>query len=499
MSLPFSPANIVAITRRQININLEIAAYRSSIAQLMADQARFLAVDQANQVFYDYYSNQATQYEQEAQAINGTISAVYTEGSVSPYVSGDLVDSAMNGIGFFYPSSPTYTYLIPYIAPAVNGYLHPTGTAPVYELNVMSNPSGNDGLVESINFLVNGISSGAPYIASGSTPVPAGPVTNLSLTVSTVGTIAAGQIVYIYDGTSSGIYIVVGTGSLTITVSSITPATSSMSSSISISNSEPGFTNSERQNLSTGGSFQMILTNLAAQILSLVNEWNTELTVQLTALGLQQDSRSLQTSQNSTAITNATSAQAQVNTWLAFPVTGLTGRYSNTSLLTLTNEIGIRQTYLPTRITQIVTALGYASQTGNTYTGVTNSTYLNRYTWLDIRISKSSGSATRYFSSNNGIMYITQLLNDDLMLQAEYNMYFRTSPITFFNQQTTVVQVDTNVGFSSGDQVYVLSDTQPSVLYSIVQLLGTTQLQLNTIIPPTYTQADLVRIYKELQ
>lgn len=502
MGITFTAQQRLDITRRQLNIVQENAAYASTQSALNAQQTSLLNVDSANEAFYTPQEMQAALYEQEGRDINGTIPAIYTDGTINPYVAGDLSTSAAfpgSAGALFFPGG-SYAGLIPDQVPAVNGFLNPTGTDAQYELNIMSNSIINMGITQTINFLLNGISgNGAATSTTGT--LPGGPQTGyvLSIHATMMVNFNVNDYIYVSDGTHSGVYQITNVAGTSLTINSIFPSAAGCATDASVNNHVVGFTEFERENL-TSVDYQEILTNETNNISTLVTAWKAKISGQVAQLSAQQESRSPQTTQNAAALSADNSAISTLNSWIALSNTGSSGKYASSSLSILTNLIPVRQSFASTRIIQITTALGSVTVTGDTYSGVVGSPYYERYKWLNNRINIASGSARRYFAANQGIGFLSTLSNNNTAIQGDYNAYFLTKRITFIDA-TPIIQITDITGLSAGDSVTVVSETQPEITRGIVSIIGTTQLQLDKPIPNTYlaNATAIARLFKTLQ
>lgn len=462
----FTAQQILDLTRRQLNITTENAAYANTSANLTAQQTALLNVDSTNSVFYDFFDTSARAYESEVQVINGAQFLNYTNGTISPYVPGGLSTSAATpgaaGATLF-PSG--YAYFIPYPNASL-GYLHQTGTAPLYEEN----------LIVGLSTMIADLPLSGSATETTATAIPAGSVSGLTLIMSHASDFSTGDLVTLTNGSNVGVYTVtLVTGDTSITVSSVIPVTAALSGTTTVDNT------SSTLNLA-------LLTNMTL--------WTTYLTTEIAALTSQNDDRATQMAQKATALSNANAALTIVNSWIATP------DYTNPSSalnLSVQAQITARESFLPTRVTQIATALGVTTVNENTFSGTSGDIYYERYSWLNNRINTASGSARRYFAANQGISMLGTLLTNNTMIQSDYNEYFLTKKITFIDS-TSTIQVTDTAELSNGDSIMVLSESQKAIGRTIVAILGTTQLQLNSPIPNTYqtTATDLARIYKNL-
>lgn len=509
MALTFTDDEKKTITRRQVNIAIENAGLATTSANFVSDSAKLLSVDNANTKFYDYYSNQATQYENEATQIDGKVPATYAPS--------DITAAAQTpGNVLFFPVSmvsPTgYPDDIPCISDAgftnntVRGRFYPTSTNAQYEENILSNVTDPaNGLTQCISFLLHGVtgaSSASTTTQNPSPDIPGGPVTSVVVKVNSSNNFTPGDYVFISKSGNSGLYVVNAAGGNNLTLSSIIPSAGGFTGAGALINNTVNFTDLERMTL-TSATYQELLTNLTNKIASLMTSWQTSLNAQITCLSANDDERTTQQTQIQTAITNAQAALAVISTWQALPSTGLGARYTATGLAPVSSEITSRSSYLATRITQIEAALGTSgtqalSQSGNTFTAtdLTNRYYL-RYKWLNVRINRATGSLRRYYASLQSAQFINQMAASNTSVLNDYNQYFLTKQIIFVDP-TNIVQVKDYANLSIGDQVHIVSDKQGIISRVVKGLLGTNQVQLDSPIPNTYQVIDLARMYKEL-
>lgn len=497
MPLSFTPQQRLDITRRQLNIVNENAAFDSTTSKLTDEKIKLFNVDDANKVFYDAQTLRVGAYEGEARAMSGVIPATYTDGGINPYVPGDMSTSAKTPgatAAVFFPNSPIYAFLAPKIIDAVNGYNHPVGTDARYEQNILTNATVTSGLTELIFRLSNGISGGGGTTAS--TSIPAGPVTNFSVTVLDSSGFSPGQLVYIAGG-GSGIYSINSiSGPLALTIDSVIPTLTGIGGG-TINGTVAAFTPTERQTL-VSGSYQEILTNITNDIFSVIAEWEGKIDTQITQISVNNESRPTQIGQNAAALFDINNTKVIIDSWQALPNTGGSGKYTSGGIAPISAEITARQAFIPARLTQIVTALGSVSQTGETFSGVVGSPYYERYKWLNIRINKATGSARRYFAADDGINFLTVLSTNNTAVKNEYDLYFLTKRITAIDG-TTIVQITDVVGINNGDTVTIVSETQAEIQRAVIDVMGTTQLKLDKLIPNSYVVGDdLPRLFKTL-
>jgi hypothetical protein len=120
-----------------------------------------------------------------------------------------------------------------------------------------------------------------------------------------------------------------------------------------------------------------------------------------------------------------------------------------------------------------------------------------RYKWLNFRINRATGSLRRFYAADQSSGALAELKNSNTTLAAEYDQYFLTRQISAVDT-TSILQLKSNAGLSAGDQVSIVSETQPIIKRVIIQIMGTNQVKLDSPVPNTYQVGDLARLYKEL-
>lgn len=496
----FSVDDRKTITRRQLRIAIENAGYAASSTLFTQQIPLLLAADSGNATFYNEYRNQIKNYEKELELINGLISADYTDGQIEPFISGDMSNGAkLLPNTLFFPDDPIpYTGLAPKYTVKLNGALNPTGTASRYEQNILTNTDIYTGLTNMIFRLENGISGSGGGGVTGS--VPAGVSVGVSLGGTSDLGLSAGQLIYVAGGGGSAIYIVdsysftaLPSPTSSLVMSSIVPASSPFSAS-SVTASAAAFTPTQRENLS-GGTYNMILNSIADQIDVLVSEWEANLDLQRAELVSNTDARNSQSTENIAAIADIDLAKLAIDTWQALPRTGATGRFTVSSIPPLSSAISIRSGGLSNRDSEIMIALGQVIVSGNSYSGT--GLYTTRYQWLDLRINKAYGSARRYFASFDSKAQIEYFAAANILLKNEYDLYFNTKKVNQVDE-TTIVTLSDVTGYSSGDQIVFLSETQPETERAIMEVIGSKMIRLDRPLPATYTVEDdsLLRCFK---
>lgn len=500
----FSDDDKKTITRRMLNIELENVGYSTSINTFGKQKELLAKVDASNANLYNNYNSQAENYEDEARAIDGKIPLRYN--------ASDIAESGQTGFNsIFFPNSgtPLYARLIPlihdgiYTNSAIRGRFATTGNDTDFEKINVSSPTALQGLIETINTFKAGFSYGMSTDTYSGT-IPAGNVTNVSLTKATGGTPSVNDWVIAYSGSNGGIYKVTSvTGSppsITVKVDSLMPSPGAIIGP-TLSNSFSGFNNSQRQSLS-GGLLQGVLNAFTVYISQRIQDWENKLTTELTKLSNNTDRRQTQLNQIDLAKKDINNALSIINTWQALPDTGINGKYVDSEINVVSTELSDRSTFISNRITQIETALGTnfndcLSQNGEEFSAVDmTNVYYKRYSWINLRINRSSGSLRRYYMSDEARKSVQNLKNQNDIASNEYFAFFDTKRITFAGEGDLFVTLSNNDNLIPGDIIFVTSDNNPVLQFAVVDLMGTNQVKLDKPIPSSFLQDENLRLFK---
>jgi hypothetical protein len=221
--------------------------------------------------------------------------------------------------------------------------------------------------------------------------------------------------------------------------------------------------------------------------------------------------------QASAAVADANNFLAQLNTWMSYPnfntshgQTTCAGFNSynpallgNTKLQSgpltaLQNALNNRLTFLSaTRVSQINGYLGNLTQDMNTGE-LTSSTgfYGKRYQFLLLRLNRLGGSLFKVKGADTALSAQDGLISAALNNKNTYSTLLRVSPLTAPSNGTNAVVVKDSSGFSVGDSVYLVSNSQDELFAKITAIEPNSRLRLSIDIPPTYLPAEMARIYK---
>jgi hypothetical protein len=528
----FSSGDIKSITRRMSNIPTENLAYSLTVGNSSKDLLKLLEVDHANNSFFTFYDAQCKAYEGEARGVDGKVAAVLIPpvdqtgvfDSIlnspdplsailnTPDILGPVADftNQLSAFSSMFPDG-SYKRLIPLINDGtlanntVKGRFHPTSTDSRYELNILSNSSEKDGLLQLLNILDNGLPS-VEHTTSTIVPLPSGQNTSFNLEVDDPSGYTPGELILVNYAPYSSLLKINNISGQFLIVTTIIPSSSIMPSGSDVTNYQLPFTNTERQNM-THPVYSEYLNGLGNRIIAIANEWLLRLQSQLTAISTQNDKRSTYQTYNNIAKLDLDplipSTRSALDHWLALSFSGIGQKFSIIEINSLRGYLNNRIAYIPNRVSQIDSALGgdslnSLSQSGNLFsaTDVTNS-YYSRYIWLDVKSNKLAGSLRRSFNMSSAIDSVQQIMKVNNAVLAQYQSILISKSL-ILNDGTDTLHLDSNSGFSVGDIVYAVSETQGELQLGIIEIQGTNQVKVDKALPLTYTTDDKSRIFKLL-
>lgn len=476
----------IQISGEMLDIPLRIQAANATNAQIAVVKTDLQARDSSVKIFFDKYNLQTNSYQNERKWLDGT--------TYSEVLENDVQDSAKRAAGNkFYPTDGSWVNFQPKLHDSAVG--NPTSNSTNNELQKFIDNIEDLGLLSTIDFILNGQSSGvandtlaAPYIPGSGT-----------MQVTTGGQ-TIGKLIQVKGGGFSGLFKITNITTLVnLDVIEVVPpnGTLPMSSSNVLENIT-AFTNTERNTL-TSTFFQNVLTGITSNLTTAISSWETLLNNQLTELNNNTDNRVIQLGEITNAKNDINNSKSIIDAWQALPNTGTTGtdsKFVNVNINNIYNEILARQTFATTRATQVTTALGSVSQIGDgsfSGTGI----YHERFKQIDLRINLAGGPLTEYYEKNAATSALTQIVNTATNTKTTYETELRTEKITADGNNTNIIAVTSVTGFSISDSVYVISDTQIELTGTITNISGT-NIQLSFTVSSLYKVADRLRIYKQL-
>lgn len=481
MSLTFTDPQLKELTGQALGAPALVASLISSKAKAIQKKADYLFLDNANEVYTNYYANLMTQYHAELKYLNGQDRANYSIPEIAN--AGKLA-----GGNIHFPDSPIWIYFQP---KSVNSNLGlPVGAWANTE------PSSFAPINTELTRLLTGFTSGAITSATA-TAFLAGSV-EVNSTAFTVGD----KVLFTTLGTTDflcgtvtaldAVPPLVGTRTLSI---SIIDSFGTIAVGSIVRNFHPGFSNGKRegtivQTLSEAEYMNSTETKIDAAVVV----WFSRLSPQVTALTAN-DAPAPEKAQITTALADVNTTIGIINTWSALAATGAgVSRFGDTKLLLITNEMTSRTSQFATRIPQITTAFGSVSQVGDgTFTG--SGHYFNFFSNVNIRVNKANGTLRNYYQMDLIISTFDQSI---AVAQAQADRDSSTFFIKKLNADgngtATVVLVD-STGLVNGETLKFMSNTQPVLVVQILAISGN-NVTLDVIIPSTYKKSEAARLVR---
>lgn len=474
--MPLSKQDLANIAKELASAKAESDATKSGLQDIDAQVAEKRTQIDRVYILYNRSQNEiVTPYEVEHRWLNGTTHTTITQSNIN--------DAAIRASGNLYYPIGWFNGNAK-IADNSNG--NPTSISSNSEYGCVNDSLETKGLVATIGLLINGQSSSvsddtlnASYSPGSSTiEVTSGGQTN-------------GQLLYISgSGTSALVRITSVTGT-ELGISEIIAPANTISSGGQVIQNIPGFSNVVRQTM-ISSSYQRILNGLTANINSTAELWNTALTNQLTQLSINLD----QPAEITTAKVNVQSALSAYATWNAFPASGLTGRFTDTSIATLTSAHSTRSGQITARSSQILNNLGSITQNANgDYSGTGQ--YLQRFKCLNFLINSANGPLHQVHVLEQAKSAQTGKISTNADKLQTYSNVVRYASISSRPEAQNTVKLDNASQFSVLDNVLMTGDNLPALEVQIAAINGTL-VTLNKNIPAEFTKDSKSGIIKSV-
>lgn len=227
------------------------------------------------------------------------------------------------------------------------------------------------------------------------------------------------------------------------------------------------------------------------------------------------DTDTTRQAQNNAAISSINTVLSIINTWLTYNdfdsshgQTTCAGFFAyNVALLSptklrpteynvLKNAILTRESYLPTRISQLNNNLGNINQNLSTGDITGSGLYFARALYLNLRLAMLGGSLIDLLGYDKAIEAQNELKANIISAKNTYLSLMECTILTAPANDTTIVHVQNSSGFNVGDTVYIVSDTQNELVRNIVSIDGN-RIKLSQPVPSKYRRSEYARMYKE--
>ncbi len=300
-----------------------------------------------------------------------------------------------------------------------------------------------------------------------------------------------GKMLYLSGSGTSALVLITGVSGTTLAITELVPPQNTMAIGSSVIENIPGFSNAERTTL-TSTLYQNILIGLTGRIATAAAAWNAILTNQATQLNMNVDNApSL-----ATAKTNMQNAQGAYSTWLALPDTGITGKYTDTSLSNLTTAYNTKNANIVARVAEIVAVLGSIAQNAlGDYSGT--GLYLQRFKALNFLINAANGPLFKLTGVEAAKVIFQQKIANSADKLTTYANLVKYSLFSEDATGTTSIKVEQPTYFSIGNVVQVNGNELPTIVATITNIVGPT-ITLDKTIPEDYNKGAKASIIKSI-
>lgn len=235
------------------------------------------------------------------------------------------------------------------------------------------------------------------------------------------------------------------------------------------------------------------------------------------ALIYTNDFNSTRQAQNNIALNNINSVIIPaINTWqaypnfnnahgqttcagfFAFPVSSLgPTKLRSTELNALKAAINARESFVTTRITQLTNNLGSVTQNLSDGSITGSGLYFERATFINLRLALLGGSLIDLLGYDRAVNAQNDLKNNIISAKNTYLSLLACTAFAAPANNTNNIHVKSSAGFSVGDTVYIVSETQEEIVRTISAIVGN-RIVLGQPVSSKYRESELARMYKEL-
>lgn len=483
--MALTQAQRIQISGELLDLPLKVASAAATQAQLAGVKTDLLNKDNSVKIFFDKYNSIIDAYQNERRWVNGT--------TYSNIVESDVVNAAQRLPGNkFFPADGSWVNFQPKLHPSALG--NPTSTSINSEIEIFTKSGKDGGLLILLDFLLNGQTSVLDEDSLTSDYEPG----SGSMQVSSGGQ-TQGKLIIVEGGGFSGLFLIDEVSGTSLTVTEIVAPDGTLPELTSkVNENIIPFNNSERNTL-TSAKYQNVISTIATQIINCVLLWETAIDNEIIQLNLNTDNRSPQATEITNAKNDINDAKSIIDSWQTLPDTGTTGsdsKFVDVNIASLQTEVSDRTAFSTTRNSQIITALGTASQALNgTLTG--SGMYFERIKQIDSRINAAGGPLTEYYEKSMADLALTQISNTAINTQATYETELKTEKFAADGNGSNIITVNSVTNFSIGNTIFIVSDTQPELTGTITGISGT-NIELSFTVSNLYKTGERARIYKQL-
>ena len=489
MALDFTDDQIKELSGQVLQGPDLVAEANKQVALIIQQKQDFKDLDEQNTVFTDNMINILDQFHKELKELDGTVKTLYDEANIE-------LAAQLDPSNLHYPAN-TWQFFYPKVLDSNTG-LPTSATGDLMEIGAI------DDIQEQVDFLINGFSDGAISAASD------GAISGGQIPYDTNPGFSVGQrIVLLAGGGTTGASFGVVTGTTVIPPPTPPPVlpgsfvvnytveftSGSLPAGTVVSNFHGGFSNAQRE-APTSNLYQIYRQD---QIDTDTGEWRGIVGVIEGILNANDSTADkAEIDAEKAEISNAISA---IDMWAGQPDTGVgSGRFGDSILGTLTNEMTAREARVPDRVAEINAALGTLTQDlGDQAKFDGDGRYFEYFTDLNARIHLSTGSLRNFYGTDTLIAF-TEQTRDNAISEVE-----RTSDILQIKllkedpDGSNTLSMENVSDLIVGQEVKFMDNEKPVLNYSIVDILPEErEIVLDGNVPTNYKLTKQVRLVRVL-
>lgn len=482
MSLIFTDAETKKITFDILALPLVIADAQAQKASNEAKTPALQVDEDGRKKYFDNFQNIVLRYHAEILPKNGTQKTTYTESILQ-----DGANRVPGNQHFPLPPDPIWKNFIPKLATQNNG--NPSGSVPNHELSTIP-------LVEqAISTLKTGFTDGV--LDDTAATAPAAGEVEVDVGGFVVGNkIVIDQLNISLLATITDVSGTPMTGAQLIAYTIITGTEAGLGIGARVRNFHPGFTNAEREGTSTPYA-PAVMAYWKSLVDPQVTAWKGYVTPQETAL-LANDATGTEATEISAELANIQDALADINAFETAPLTGAgVGKYGDTILNPISTDLTERTSEIPTRATQITTALGSVTQNPADGSFVKTGNHGEVFFWVDRRINFATGSLTALKRNASDIAFYDQQVTGSQDLLASYQATFLVKKVTVNGTGNEFLTLENVSGLAVSNQVKVMDNDSAVLDRTIVDIQGNV-VEFDTAIGVSLLVSKSARVAKRL-
>jgi hypothetical protein len=168
-----------------------------------------------------------------------------------------------------------------------------------------------------------------------------------------------------------------------------------------------------------------------------------------------------------------------------------------TQLNAFKTAISNRSAFILTRLSQLNGYFGTLSQDLNSGDVSGSGLYFDRYQTINLRLNLLNGSLIDYNSYDKAMAAQDDQKAAIISAASTYSSIVKAAKFISSATGTEYVQMESVDGFSVGDQVYIITDTQEEIVRNIVEI-NNKRVKFGQPVPAKYRETDYGRMYKEV-